>query len=274
MSLYALVSSVSLALYTFIRFGISKKDARRAEVFGREKDYTLKTIFLNAIDQISSEGLRRRLATRDISLANYWSQGLLWTIGGGLFFAAGFWSFAAFPVGAMFFYFIYFGKSYVKYKNWKDDVVADIGKLITMLKIRLVIGDTVPQAITSILPVIHGDMGVEWTRLVAEMQAGKPISECLDHLMDRINDRSMSAVVLRLKTYHREGLPRDSNGALLEPFGDMSEHLTRIAAKGAKYRTKRTSGSITFLGAVGLISTILWIIPFLWIIIIMPFKQM
>ncbi|AFM42955.1 hypothetical protein Desaci_4092 [Desulfosporosinus acidiphilus SJ4] len=274
MSAYALISSISLSLYTFIRLGISQNDARRAEVFGRERNYTLKKFFFNSIDQISSEGLRKRLATMNISLASYWSRGALWAIGGAVLFAGGFWSLAAFPIGAIFGYFIYFAKSYLNYNTWKDSVVADIGKLITMLKIRLIMGDTVPQAITTILPVLHGNMKLEWTRLVSEMSARKPIVECLDRLMDRINDRSMSAVILRLKTYHREGLPTDPDGAPLDPFSDMGEHLTRIAAKSAKYRTKRMSGSITFLGAVGLISTVVWIIPFLWVIIITPFTQM
>lgn len=267
MSVYSLISSVSLSLYTLIRLGISQNDARRAEVFGREKNYTLKTVFFNAIDQISSEGLRRRLTTMNVSLANYWSKGLLWAMGGAIMFAIGFWSLAALPIGAMFGYLIYFAKSYNIYKKWKDGVVANIGKLITMLKIRLVIGDTIPQAITSILPVLHGNMGLEWTRLVSEMAAGKPIFECLDRLLDRINDRSMSAVGLRLKNYHREGTPSD-------PFGDMSEHLTRISAKSAKYRTKRMSSTITFLGAVGLISTVVWLTPYFWMIITMPFRQM
>lgn len=271
---YALISSLGFAAYTYVRFGISKNDARRAEVFGREKEFTLKTIFSGIVDQMSSEGLRRRLDIMDVPITKYWSTGAIYALIGGGFFLGGFWSFAAFPVGAILGYLVHFARYYFKYMNWRDSVVADISKVITMLKIRLVIGDTVPQAIESILPVLRGNMAVEWARLVSEMSLKKPILECLDRLMDRIHDRSMSALVLRIKSYHREGVPKDANGAPMEPFGDMSEHLTRIAAKTTKYRTKKMSSSITFLAAAGLISTILWIIPFLWVIIVTPFQQM
>ena len=226
------------------------------------------------VDQISSEGLRRRLATMDVPIIKYWSTGALYALLGGSFFLWGFRSFAAFPVGAMLGYLVHFTNHYYKYKTWRDSVLANVSKVITMLKIRLIIGDTVPQAIVSILPVLRGNMAVEWTRLVSEMSLGKPIEECLDRLMDRIHDRGLSAMVLRLKSYHREGIPKGADGAFLEPFGDMGEHLTRIAAKTAKYRTKRMSNSITFLAAAGLVSTVLWILPFLWVIIVMPFQQM
>jgi Flp pilus assembly protein TadB len=267
-----LIAAISFALFTYIYFGISKEAVWRAEVFGHN-GHSLKEKTINWISRKSSSGLKTRLDRIGVPVSQYVQQGTLMVVGTGIVFGFAGGSVLWGIIGALLVYGIHFLRYYNKYKSWRDEILSEVGNLASFLKIRLIVGDTVSQSIPKVLPVIHGAIAVAWSGLVAETAAGMSLPEALDRLADKVNDRDMSAILLKLKTYHREGIPKDHLG-VPDPFGDMAEKIERSSAKRVKYFTKRLTGPLTLIAGVGFITCSLWLIPYFWQIISSSLSQM
>lgn len=269
---YPLWAALSFTAYTYIRFGISKEAAWRAEVFGHS-GRSFREKMIKWMEHKSSSGLRARLDRIGVPLRTYLQTGALmmfaFSVLLGIAGASIIWGI----VGAGLAYGIHFMRYYAAHHNWREELLSEIGNLASLLKIRLIVGDTVSQAIPAILPILHGVMMVAWTNLVTEIAAGVPIPEALDRLADKVSDRDMSAVLLKLKTYHREGVPLDNKGNP-DPFGDMAAKIERSSAKRIKYFTKRLTGPLTLITGVGFLTCTLWLIPYFWQIISSSLSQM
>ncbi|WP_018305455.1 type II secretion system F family protein [Desulfitobacterium hafniense] len=257
-----MIAAFSLSAFTFIYLGISEEDIRRNEVFGVDNK-KVKHQVMAWIEKKTSYGLRSRLLRLGISPQTYITQSILMTFGAAVFFglAGRSLAWALFGGGAA--YLIHWMKHYQAYTSWHEEVVAQAGNLATLLKIRLIVGDTVSQAIPAILPILHGPMKVAWMELNSAIAGGISIPDALDRLADKIGDRDMSAILMKLKTYHREGVPTDHLGNP-DPFGDMAAKIERSAAKRVKYATKKMSGSLTLIAGVGFFTFVLWLIPYFY----------
>lgn len=268
---FSLIAAIAFAVYTYIRFGISKEEARRAEVFG-QSGQPVKERILHWMGGKSSYGLRARLERIGVPLNAYLQTGLLMMLAFGALLGIAAMNIGWGIIGVSLAYGIHWLRYYATYHNWREEVLSEVGNLASLLKIRLIVGDTVSQAIPAILPVLHGAMAVTWTGLVTKIAGGVPLPEALDKLADIVSDRDMSAVLLKLKTYHREGVPLDSQGNP-DPFGDMAAKIERSSAKRIKYATKRLTGPLTIITGVGFITATLWIIPYFWQIISSSLSQ-
>jgi len=269
---FAWIAAISFAAYTYIHLGISEQEVRRAEVFGNSGQ-PVKEKFLHWMESKSSFGLRARLDRLGVPLQTYLKMGLIMSFVFALLLGIAGQSLLWAVIGFVVAYGIHWLRYYAKYSSWREEVLSEVGNLTSLLKIRLIVGDTVSQAIPAILPVLHGAMRETWTGLNTEIAGGVPISEALDHLADKVSDRDMSAILLKLKTYHREGVPQDHLGRP-DPFGDMAAKIERSAAKRVKYATKRMTGPLTIITGVGFITVALWIVPYFWQIISDSFSQM
>lgn len=268
---YPLFAAISFAAYTYIRFGISKETAWRAEVFGHS-GRSAKEKVIKLLEQKSSSGLRARLDRIGVPLRSYLQTGALMMFAFSSLLGLSGRSILWAMVGAGLAYGIHFLRYYAAHHNWREEMLSEIGNLASLLKIRLIVGDTVSQAIPAILPILRGTMAVAWTNLVTEISAGVPLPEALDRLADKVGDRDMSAVLMKLKTYHREGVPLDNAGKP-DPFGDMAAKIERSSAKRIKYFTKRLTGPLTLITGVGFITCTLWLIPYFWQIISSSLSQ-
>ncbi|KJR45807.1 hypothetical protein UF75_3792 [Desulfosporosinus sp. I2] len=272
MNNFAIYAAISFTVYTFIRFGISEEEVRRAEVFGNTRQ-PLKEKLLHWMGQNTSYGLRARLSRLGVPMDSYLKMGSLMSFSFALLLGIAGQSLIWALIGAVVAYGIHWLRYYAMFNNWRNEMLSEVGNLASLLKIRLIVGDTVSQAIPSILPVLHGALKVAWTGLNTEIAGGVPIPEALDRLADKVSDRDMSAILLKLKTYHREGVPLDHLGHP-DPFGDMAAKIERSAAKRVKYATKKMTGPLTIITGVGFITVTLWIIPYFWKIISESFSQL
>lgn len=268
----ASIAAISFAIYTFIRFGITEEEVRRAEVFGQKSKLSKERI-ISWMERKTSYGLRARLSRLGIPLQEYLKMSLIMSLSFALFLGLAGQSLIWALIGASIAYGIHWLRHYAMFNNWREEILSEVGNLASLLKIRLIAGDTVSQAIPAILPVLHGAMKVAWTQLNTEIAGGVPIPEALDRLADKVNDRDMSAVLLKLKTYHREGVPLDHLGKP-DPFGDMAAKIERSTAKRIKYATKKLTGPLTIITGVGFLTVSLWIIPYFWKIITDSFSQL
>ena len=260
----AIIAGICFATYTFIRYGISEEEVRREEVFGRSKENVrIKEMVLQWMERKTSYGLRSRLSRLGVPMQEYLRVGLIITLSTALFLGIAGQSLMWALIGGMFGYGIHWLRFFITYSSWRDEILSEVGNLATFLQIRLIVGDTVSRAIPEVLPVLRGAMKVAWTELNVEIEGGVPIPEALNRLADKVNDRDMSAILLKLKTYHREGVPLDHLGNP-DPFGDMAAKFERSAAKKVKYATKKMTSSLTIITGVGFITAFLWLIPYFW----------
>ena len=135
-----------------------------------------------------------------------------------------------------------------RYGRWQKEVVTAMQDLVRLLKLRMLAGEKASVAVERAEPFLSGALAVEWRRMLAQIHAGASLEEALDSLANRIDDRNFTAVLTRLRTYHRTGVPE-------QPFGDMAEHLSRVYMIQQSGRMRRLTAPLTwyalggFLGA-------------------------
>lgn len=145
---------------------------------------------------------------------------------------------AAFGVGFQWF------RVFARYTRWQSDVASGVPDLVRMLAMRFRIGESVNRACERVVPYLNGALQVEWRRMLAERQASL-LDDALVALDHRIGDPNLTAALVRLRTYNRNGPPA-------EPFGDMAEHLTKIELAQAQSRLERLRGPLVGYVLAGL----------------------
>lgn len=131
-----------------------------------------------------------------------------------------------------------------RYASWQKKVAAGIPDLVRVLKLRMMAGEKPSLAVERVVQLLPEALGVEWRRMLAQLHAGDSFETALDALNARIADRNFTAVITRLRTYHRTGVPDD-------PFGDMSERLARAEMILHQGRMKRLTAPLTWYALIG-----------------------
>lgn len=108
-----------------------------------------------------------------------------------------------------------------RYARWQRETVQAVPMLVQMLSLRLQAGEPPPRAAERVTPFLPPTLRAEWTRVGDLLRAGAPFDAALAVVERRVADRTLTGALLRLKTYHRLGVPE-------HPFGDFAEHLTRV----------------------------------------------
>lgn len=133
-----------------------------------------------------------------------------------------------------------------KYGRWQKDVVGGIQELVRIIKLRMAAGEKVSTAMERTLPFLTDAMAIEWGNMLARLRSGESVETALQALDQRIGDRDLTAVLTRLRTYHRTGIPED-------PFGDLAEHLSRIYMIQHEGRMKRLTAPLTMYALAGFV---------------------
>lgn len=131
-----------------------------------------------------------------------------------------------------------------RHARWQRDISRAVPDLVRLLTLRLNAGEPVSLAVDRIVPYLRGPLQVEWDRLVAQRAAGEPLDAALAALDDRVADRHLTAVLSRLRTYHRVAVPDP-------PFGDMADHLTRISLIQQQTRMRQLTAPLTWYALAG-----------------------
>lgn len=131
-----------------------------------------------------------------------------------------------------------------RHASWRKNVAAGIQDLVRVLKLRMMAGEKPSLAVERVVQLLPEALGVEWRRMLAQMHAGDSLETALDALNGRIADRNFTAVITRIRTYHRTGVPED-------PFGDMSERLARAEMIQHQGRMKRLTAPLTWYAMAG-----------------------
>lgn len=137
-----------------------------------------------------------------------------------------------------------------RHARWQRDVSRAVPDLVRLLTLHLNAGATTAQAVTRIGRYLRGPVAVEWARLLAAQEAGTPLDDALRDLDDRVADRHLTAVISRIRTYHRTGVPE-------EPFGDMADHLTRIVLVQQQTRMRQLTAPLTWYALAGFVGVFL-----------------
>ena len=131
-----------------------------------------------------------------------------------------------------------------RYARWQKEVVAGVQELVQILKLRMLSGEKTSVAVERAVPFLTGALQQEWRTMLAQVHAGDGLEVALAALDQRIGDRNFTAVLTRIRTYHRTGIPA-------VPFGDMAEHLGRVALIQQEGRMKRLTAPLTGYALVG-----------------------
>ncbi len=161
---------------------------------------------------------------------------------GGAWLGLGHWIFAL--VGALGGYGWAWLTVAARHQNWHKSVVAGLHDLVRILKLRMMAGEKPPLAVERVVDLLPEALAVEWRRMLAQMHAGDSLETALDALNRRIADKNFTAVLTRIRTYHRTGVPDD-------PFGDMSERLARVEMIQHAGRMKRLTAPLSWYALIG-----------------------
>jgi Flp pilus assembly protein TadB len=139
-----------------------------------------------------------------------------------------------------------------RYARWQKEVVGGIQELVRILKLRMMSGEKTSVAVERAVPFLTGALAVEWRTMLAQIHAGDSVEVALSTLDHRIGDRNFTAVLTRIRTYHRMGVPA-------EPFGDMAEHLGRVQMIQQEGRMKRLTAPLTMYALAGFLGLFLMV---------------
>lgn len=137
-----------------------------------------------------------------------------------------------------------------RHARWQREVSRAVPDLVRLMTLHLNAGATVAQAVARIGRYLRGPIATEWARVLAAQEAGMPLDDALQALDDRVADRHLTAVISRIRTYHRTGVPE-------EPFGDMADHLTRIALVQQQTRMRQLTAPLTWYALAGFVGVFL-----------------
>jgi len=196
--------------------------------------------------RVVSRGQRERMAVIGVAESKYLQDLGLYTLGGlvigRLFMHSWLIAIAAGGMG----YLLIWMRVAGKYGRWKKDVVGGIQELVRILKLRMAAGEKVSTAMERAFPFLTDAMAIEWGNMLARLRSGESVETALQALDQRIGDRDLTAVLTRLRTYHRTGIPE-------EPFGDLAEHLSRIYMIQHEGRMKRLTAPLTMYALAGFV---------------------
>ena len=193
---------------------------------------------------------RERLAVIGVTPQKYLHDMLLYSIGGlvvGLFILHSvLMAIGAAGVG----YLLVWMQTAGRYGRWQREVIGGIQDLVRILKLRMMAGEKVGTAMERSAPFLTGAMSTEWQDTLIHIQSGDSVETALKALDRRIGDRTLTQVLTRLRSYHRAGVPND-------PFGDLSDHLSRIYMIQHEGRMKRLTAPLTMYALAGFVGVFL-----------------
>jgi Flp pilus assembly protein TadB len=137
-----------------------------------------------------------------------------------------------------------------RYGRWQRDVIMGVQDLVRILKLRMMAGEKVGTAMERTTPFLTGAIATEWQDTMVSIQSGTSVEMALKAFDQRIGDRTLTQVLTRLRSYHRIGVPDD-------PFGDLSDHLARVAMIQHEGRMKRLTAPLTMYALAGFVGVFL-----------------
>ncbi len=262
MIFFSVLSALLISYGIYTKLSYDRAEQRRREVLEGVQKIPIKQQVLRIGNKIVNQQLKNRLETIGVDTNRYILESLL--------------SMAVTPVlmffafSNVFFVVVGFGLGYLLsylrfsaiYQTWKKDIEMDVPELVTYLRIRLKTGDIVSKAVESVMPLLKGGMGAEWARIVAMIHSGISLEKALMSFAERIENRDLTAVLIRLVSYSKEGVPK-------EPYGDLSEHMNHLQAMQKRYKIRRATTPMTVYAGISMMTAmIVGMVPYFYSIFV------
>ena len=254
----SILSAVLIAYGIYTKVSYNRVELRRKEILDGTEKISLKQKIMKLGDRLVNQKLKGRLVTIGVDTGKYVSQTLLFMAVTPLLMIAAFssiiWGVLGFGLGYLLSY-LYYSSIY---QTWKRDIEMDVPELVTYLKIRLKTGDIVAKAVDAIGPLLKRGMAAEWSRIINLTNSGMPLESSLMSFSERIENRDLTAVLVRLVAYSKEGVPKD-------PFGDLSEHMNHLQAMQKRYKIRRATTPMTVYAGISMMTAmIVGMVPYFY----------
>lgn len=239
-----------------ITYGIYKKlsynrvEHRRKEILEGVQKVPLKQRVMQFGDRIVNQKLKSRLETIGVDTTKYIAKTLLFITITPLLMFASFSNIILGVAGIGLGYILSYLYYSSIYQSWKRDIEMDVPELVTYLKIRLKTGDIVLKAVENVAPLLKRGMAAEWMRIINLTNSGMSLESALMSFSERIENRDLTAVLVRLVAYSKEGVPKD-------PFGDLSEHMNHLQAMQKRYKIRRATTPMTIYAGISMMTAII-----------------
>ena len=246
----SILSAALIAYGIYTKISYDRVELRRKEILEGVQKTSLKQRVMQFGDRLVNQQLKNRLETIGVNTSKYITQTLLFVVITPLLMFAAFSNIILGIAGIGLGYalsYLYYSSIY---QSWKRDIEMDVPELVTYLKIRLKTGDIVAKAVENIAPLLKRGMAAEWTRIINLTNSGMPLESSLMSFSDRIENRDLTAVLVRLIAYSKEGVPKD-------PFGDLSEHMNHLQAMQKRYKIRRATTPMTIYAGISMMSAII-----------------
>lgn len=256
--IFSILSTVLVAYGIYTKVSYNRVDLRRKEILEGIQKVPLKQKVMRFGDRLVNQKLKGRLETIGVDTGKYITQTLLFIAVTPLLTFVAFSNVVFGVLGLGLGYLLSYLYYSSVYQSWKKDIEMDVPELVTYLKIRLKTGDIVAKAVESIAPLLKRGMAAEWSRIINLTNSGMPLESSLMSFSQRIENRDLTAVLVRLVAYSKEGVPKD-------PFGDLSEHMNHLQAMQKRYKIRRATTPMTVYAGISMMTAmIVGMVPYFY----------
>ncbi|KLU61687.1 hypothetical protein CEB3_c18650 [Peptococcaceae bacterium CEB3] len=254
----SVLSALLIAFGIYHKLSFNRAEMRRREVLVGTQKVSLKQRVTHLGELIGNKKLKGRLETIGVDPSKYFLETIVFMAVMPVLMLAAFTNIFFGFVGIGLGYLLSYLRYSAIYQSWARDIIADVPDLVTYLKIRLDTGDIPVKAVENIAALLKGGMAAEWERIVAMTQSGVSLETALMSFADRIDNRDLTAVLVRLVSYAKEGVPQ-------VPFGDLSEHMNHLKGMQKRYKLKRATTPMTvYAGISMMVAMIVGMVPYFY----------
>ena len=133
------------------------------------------------------------------------------------------------------------------WKSYQSDLKKALPEFVNYLKVSIVAGDTMEEAVRTSSEFIWGPLQKLITKIIRWSDGEMSFSEAIEAMITQMEDMDVVPVLQRIQNYHNNGITDRQT-----VFADMAENLSRIMADRSLTDLESMESQLTLLLMVGM----------------------
>ncbi|MCB8818335.1 type II secretion system F family protein [Desulfosporosinus shakirovi] len=145
-----------------------------------------------------------------------------------------------------------------EWNNHQNDLKKALPEFVNYLKVSIIAGDTMEEAVRTSSEFIWGPLQKLITKIIRWSDGEMSFNEAMETMIDQMDDMDVVPVLQSIRSYHNNGITDRQT-----VFADMAENLSRIITDRSMTDLESMEAQLSLLLLAGLVSAALMIgIPF------------